>query len=63
MAFDVVFGGKLGITGDPEWLGVLLSLVFLDLDRLLLLATIFNGGHQVVQHIHVDDLGAGIVIV
>ena len=62
MALDVVCGGKLGITGDPEGLGVLLSLVFLDLD-LLLLATIFNGGHQVVQHIHVDDLGAGIVIV
>ena len=60
MAFDVVCGGELWIPGDPERLGVLFSLVFLDLYLLLLLlTTVFNGGHQVVQHFRVGDLGAG----
>ena len=58
MASDVVCGGELWIPGDPERLGILFSLVFLDLYLLLLLTTVFNGGHQVVQHFRVGDLGA-----
>ena len=63
MAFDVIQRGKFWVAGNPKWLSVLLSLFILDFDLFLLLLTIFNGGHQVVQHFHVGDLDAGDVIV
>ena len=59
MAFDVVFGWELWITGDPEGLNVLFGLVVLDLNFLLLILAVLNGSHQAIQHIHVSDLGAG----
>ena len=59
MALDVLLRWKFWITCYSKGLGVLLSLLVVDLNLLFLLLAVLNGRHQVAQHVRVHSLDAG----